>query len=157
VPTFNSKPTISSASAFPAPQPNVSLIQERLMATLSGFFGLLAGLLTMIGVYGVISYMVVTRRNEIGIRMALGASRSNVVRLVLCQTLIALMLGVLIGVFLALIATRSASTLLYDLQPNDPLTFFAAIGLLFLIASLGSLLPARRAAAIDPMIALRYE
>jgi predicted permease len=133
------------------------LLQERLMAMLSGFFGALAALLTMIGVYGVISYMVVTRRNEIGIRMALGASRWNVVRLILRQTLIALTLGVVIGVFLALLATRGASALLYNLQPNDPLTFLAAIALLILIALLGSLLPARRAAAVDPMVALRYE
>jgi predicted permease len=133
------------------------LLQERLMAMLSGFFGALAALLTMIGVYGVISYMVVTRRNEIGIRIALGASRWNVVRLILRQTLIALTLGVVIGVFLALLATRGASALLYNLQPNDPLTFAAAIALLIVIALLGSLLPARRAAAVDPMVALRYE
>ncbi len=133
------------------------LREERLMATLSGFFGALAALLTMIGVYGVISYMVVTRRNEIGIRMALGASRWNVVRLVLRQTLIALSLGVLIGILLALVATRGAATLLYGLQPNDAGTYAAAIALLILIAVAGSLLPARRAASVDPMQALRYE
>jgi predicted permease len=133
------------------------LLQERLMATLSGFFGALAGLLTMIGVYGVISYMVVTRRNEIGIRMALGASRSKVVLLVLRQTLISLSVGVVIGFLLALLATRGAATLLYGLQPNDALTYTAAIALLILVALAGSLLPARSAASVDPMEALRYE
>jgi predicted permease len=134
-----------------------SLLQERLLAMLSGFFGALAALLTAIGVYGVISYMVVTRRNEIGIRMALGASRSNVVRLVLRQTLIALALGLAIGILLALGATQGAATLLYGLRPNDPFTFAAAAALLVIIALLGTLLPARRAASVDPMIALRYE
>jgi predicted permease len=134
-----------------------SLVEERLMATLSGFFGVLAALLTMIGVYGVISYLVATRRNEIGIRMALGATRVNVVSLVLRQVLLALTLGTVIGVLLALIATRGAATLLYGLQPNDPLTFVVAIVLLIFIAFLGSCLPARRAATVDPMVALRYE
>jgi predicted permease len=134
-----------------------SLIEERLMATLSGFFGVLAGLLTMIGIYGVISYMVATRRNEIGIRMALGAGRSNVMAVVLRQMAVALGLGIGIGAFLALVATRGAGALLYGLQPNDPLTFAAAIALLILIALAGSLIPARRAAAVDPMVALRYE
>jgi predicted permease len=134
-----------------------SLIEERLMATLSGFFGVLAGLLTMIGIYGVISYMVATRRNEIGIRMALGAARSNVIAIVLRQMAVALSFGIGIGAFLALVATRGAGALLYGLQPNDPLTFAGAIALLILIALAGSLIPARRAAAVDPMIALRYE
>ncbi|HTZ47613.1 MAG TPA: ABC transporter permease [Verrucomicrobiae bacterium] len=134
-----------------------SLIEERLMATFSGFFGVLAALLTMIGVYGVISYLVAARRNEIGIRMALGATRLNVVSLFLRQALLALALGILIGTLLALVATRGAATLLYGLHPNDPLTFIVAIALLIFIALLGSLLAARRAATIDPMIALRYE
>jgi predicted permease len=133
------------------------LLQERLMAMLSGFFGALAALLTMIGVYGVISYMVATRRNEIGIRMALGAGRWNVVRLVLRQTLVALTLGVVIGILLALVATRGAASILYGLQPNDLLTYAAAIALLIVIALAGSFLPARRAASVDPMEALRYE
>lgn len=134
-----------------------SLIEERLMATLSGFFGVLAALLTMIGVYGVISYLVATRRNEIGIRMALGATRWNVVAVVLRHMTIALAIGTLMGAFLALLATRGAASLLYGLQPNDPLTFAVAIALLILIALAGSFVPARRAAAVDPMAALRYE
>jgi predicted permease len=133
------------------------LVQERLMATLSGFFGLLAALLAMIGLYGVISYIVVTRRNEIGIRMALGASRGNVVGIILRQTLLMLALGVAIGVVLALLATQGAGTLLFGLQPNDPLTFVGASALLIAIALIASYLPAYRASRLDPMNALRYE
>jgi len=134
-----------------------SLLQDHLMAMLSGFFGALAALLTMTGVYGVISYLVVTRRNEIGIRMALGATRWNIVAIVLRQTFFALSLGLAIGVILALLAARSAAAILYGLKPNDLLTFAAAIALVILIALAGSFLPARRAARVDPMVALRYE
>ena len=100
------------------------------MATLSGFFGLLAALLAVAGLYGVISYIVAMRRNEIGIRMALGASRRDVVAIIVRQTLVLLALGVAVGVVLALAAVRSASSLLFGLQPNDPLTFAAASALL---------------------------
>ncbi len=134
-----------------------SLIEERLMATLSGFFGVLAGLLTMIGVYGVISYMVSMRRNEIGIRMALGASRWHVVGIVLRHALIPLGFGIAVGLVLALFTTRAAAALLYGLAPNDPLTFFAAIVLLLSITLAATIFPARRAASVDPMVALRYE
>jgi len=133
------------------------LVQERLMATLSGFFGLLAALLATIGLYGVISYIVVTRRNEIGIRMALGASRGNVVGIILRQTLLMLALGIAIGIVLALVATQGAGTLLFGLQPNDPLTFVGASALLIAIALIASYLPAYRASRLDPMNALRYE
>src|SRR5580704_5229007 len=133
------------------------LVEERLMATLSGFFGLLAVLLAVVGLYGVISYIVAMRRNEIGIRMALGASRSDVVGIIVRQTLGLLALGVGVGVVLALAAVRSAASLLFGLQPNDPLTFAAATALLVTIALIASFLPARRASRVDPMVALRYE
>jgi putative ABC transport system permease protein len=133
------------------------LVEERLMATLSGFFGLLAVLLAVVGLYGVISYIVAMRRNEIGIRMALGASRGDVVGIIVRQTLVLLALGVAVGVVLALAGVRSASSLLFGLQPNDPLTFAAASGLLVTIALIASFLPARRASRVDPMVALRYE
>jgi predicted permease len=133
------------------------LVEERLMAMLSGFFGLLAVLLAVVGLYGVISYIVVMRRNEIGIRMALGASRGDVVGIIVRQTLVLLALGVAVGVMLALAAVRSASSLLFGLQPNDPLTFAAASALLVTIALIASFLPARRASRVDPMVALRYE
>jgi putative ABC transport system permease protein len=133
------------------------LVEERLMATLSGFFGLLAVLLAVVGLYGVISYIVAMRRNEIGIRMALGASRGDVVGIIVRQTLVLLALGVGVGVLLALVAVRSASSLLFGLQPNDPLTFAGASALLVTIALIASFLPARRASRVDPMVALRYE
>jgi predicted permease len=133
------------------------LVEERLMATLSGFFGLLAALLAVVGLYGVISYIVAMRRNEIGIRMALGASRGDVIGIIVRQTLVLLTLGVGVGIVLALAAVRSASSLLFGLQPNDPLTFAGASALLLTIALIASFLPARRASRVDPMVALRYE
>jgi putative ABC transport system permease protein len=133
------------------------LIEERLMAMLSGFFGALAVLLAVIGLYGVMSYIVAMRWNEIGIRMALGASRNHVVGIVLKQTSRMLVLGVALGLALALIASRGASSLLFGLRANDPLTFAAASVALISIALLASYLPARRAAKVDPMVALRYE
>jgi len=133
------------------------LIRERMMATLSGFFGVLAALLTAIGLYGVISYIVSMRRNEIGIRVALGASRGNVVGIILRQTLVLLALGVTIGVVLALAATQSVSSLLFGLRPNDPFTFAGASLLLTAVALIASFVPAHRASRVDPMVALRYE
>ena len=134
-----------------------SLIRERTMALLSGFFGALAALLAMIGLYGVISYIVLMRRNEIGIRMALGASRRSVVGIIVRQTLLLLAIGVGVGVLFALAVTRGAASLLFRLQPNDPLTFLAAATLLVTVALLASFLPALRASRLDPMSALRYE
>jgi predicted permease len=134
-----------------------ALVEERLMAMLSGFFGALAALLTMVGLYGVISYIVLMRRNEIGIRMALGASRRNVIGIVLRQALTLLALGIAVGLLIALATTRGASSLLFGLQPNDPLAFAGASVLLIVIALLASFLPALRASRVDPVVALRYE
>ncbi|HEY6250895.1 MAG TPA: ABC transporter permease [Candidatus Angelobacter sp.] len=133
------------------------LLRERLMATLSGFFGLLAAILAMIGLYGVISYMVVRRRNEIGIRMALGADRGNILRLIMSEAAVLLAIGVIVGTLLAMIGVKAASTLLFGLGPRDPVTIVASIGMLAAIAMLASFLPAHRAAGIDPMQALRDE
>ena len=133
------------------------LVRERLMALLSGFFGALAALLAMIGLYGVISYIIAMRRNEIGIRMALGASRQNVMGIVLRQTLALLLLGVGIGMLLAVAATSGARTLLYGLSPSDPLSLFGAAFFLALVALAASFWPAYRATRYDPIKALRYE
>lgn len=133
------------------------LVRERLMALLSGFFGALAALLAIIGLYGVISYIIAMRRNEIGIRMALGATRQDVVDIVLRQTLVLLGLGVGIGLLLSVAVTTGARALLYGLRPGDPLSLLGAALFLASVALLASYWPAYRATRVDPMKALRYE
>jgi predicted permease len=134
-----------------------SLLRERLMATLSGGFGLLAGVLATLGLYGVISYMVAQRRNEIGIRMALGASRANVVRMVLREASLLLCCGLAFGTVLSFWAGQAAAELLFGLQPHDATSMLSASVSLSIIALLASYLPARRAGLGDPMSALRSE
>jgi putative ABC transport system permease protein len=134
-----------------------TLQRERLMASLSGFFGFLAAILATIGLYGVISYMVVRRRNEIGIRMALGADRRNVLALVMREAAALLAVGLVIGAGLSLLATRSASALLFGLKPHDPMTMAMAAISLAAVAAAASYLPAFRAARIHPTEALREE
>jgi putative ABC transport system permease protein len=133
------------------------LLREQLMATLSGFFGVLATILAMVGLYGVISYMVVRRRNEIGVRMALGASRNDILIMVLREAAILLGIGLLTGTGLALAAGTAAASMLYGLKPGDPLTLGAAITGMVAVALVASLLPAQRAATVHPMEALREE
>jgi predicted permease len=133
------------------------MVQERLMAMLMGFFGFLAALLAMVGLYGVISYTVSRRRNEIGIRMALGAQRTQVVGLVMREAARLLVIGIVIGTALSLAFGRGASSLLFGLKPNDPVTLAAAGALLAVVAAAASFVPARRATKVDPMVALRYE
>jgi putative ABC transport system permease protein len=134
-----------------------SLLRERLMATLSSFFGGLAVALASIGLYGVISYTVVRRTNEIGIRMALGADRSAVVAMILREAAKLVMMGLAAGTVLALGAGLTARALLFNLKPYDPATLVMAIAALAGVAALASYLPARRAARLDPMTALRDE
>jgi putative ABC transport system permease protein len=134
-----------------------SLLRERLMATLSGLFGGLAALLATIGLYGVMSYMVARRRNEIGIRMALGADRAHVVRMVLREAAVLLAAGVAVGLVIAVVAARTATTLLFGLQPGDPGTLAMAAGGLALVAMLASYLPALRASRLEPTEALRED
>src|SRR5262249_15471176 len=134
-----------------------SLLRERLMATLSGFFGFLAVVLATIGLYGVISYTVARRTNEIGIRVALGAQRSHVIGMILREAGILLAAGVMVGALLSLAAARAATSFLYGLKPHDPLTLLIAVVAIGAVAAFASLLPAQRAAALDPMVALREE
>jgi predicted permease len=134
-----------------------SLMRERLMATLAGAFGLLAGSLAVLGLYGVVAYMVARRRNEIGVRIALGAGRGRVIRLVLREAAVLLGVGLAVGVGLSLWAARAAMSMLYDLKPYDPLTLGGAVLLLATVALIASYAPARRASRLDPMDALREE
>ena len=136
-------------------QVNASLIQERMVAILSGFFGGLALLLAGLGLYGVTSYAVSRRRTEIGIRMALGAAPGGVVRMVLRRVALLVGIGVLLGGAGSLWASRFVKALLYGLQPRDPLTLIVAAVLLSLIGATAGWIPARRAARIDPARVLR--
>ena len=134
-----------------------SLVQDELMATLCGFFGGLAVLLAAIGLYGVISYTVAQRTNEIGVRMALGAQRSGVVGLILGEVAVLIAIGVVVGVGLTLAGSKAASSLLFGLKAYDPLTLVLALVILAAIGLAASFIPARRASRLDPMVALRYE
>jgi predicted permease len=133
------------------------LVAERMMAELSGVFGVVAALLAMVGLYGVVSYMVARRQSEIGIRMALGAQPGQVVGMVMREAGWVLAIGVVIGTVLSLMAARTASALLFGLKPHDPLTLAGAAALMVVITGLASFLPARRASRVDPMEALRCE
>ena len=133
------------------------LVRERLMAALSGAFGVLAGLLAAVGLYGVMSYTVARRSNEIGIRLAMGARSIDVLKMVIAEAGWMVGIGVAIGVALGLGAAKAARTLLFGLQPGDPVTLSAAIALLASIGLIASYLPARRASKLDPMTTLRSD
>jgi putative ABC transport system permease protein len=130
---------------------------DRAMAILSGAFGALAVCLATLGLYGVMSYMVARRRKEIGVRMALGADRRRVVQLVLKEAVLLLAVGLAAGVALSLWTTQLAQKLLFGVQPRDALSLAGAVLLLSAIAMLAGYIPARRAAAEDPMSAVRIE
>jgi putative ABC transport system permease protein len=134
-----------------------SLMRDRLMAALAGAFGLLAGLLAVLGLYGVIAYMVARRRNEIGVRMALGASRGRVIALVLREAVLLLVIGLTLGTALAAWAGQAAASLVYGMTPRDPLTLGGAVALLAIVALFASYGPAWRASRLQPMDALRDE
>jgi putative ABC transport system permease protein len=137
-------------------QVKASLIQERMVAMLSGFFGGLALLLAGLGLYGVTSYAVSRRRTEIGIRMALGAAPGGVVRMVLLRVAVLVAIGVVVGAGISLWAARFVATLLYGLQPRDPMTLALAVLVLACIAGVAGGVPAIRASRIDPAAVLRH-
>jgi predicted permease len=134
-----------------------NLRQERIVAQLLTIFGGVALLLAAVGLYGVLSYAVAQRTNEIGIRMALGAERGTVVRMVLRETAVLIVIGLAAGVPASLACARLIQSKLFGLKPADPVTLGAALGIMIVVAIASSYLPARRASRVDPLIALRYE
>ncbi len=136
---------------------NEALTQERFIAQLGSFFSLAALLLACIGLYGVMSYATARRTQEIGIRMALGAQRLDVIRLVLRETLWLVISGVAIGLASALAATRAITSLLFGLAATDPPTIAIAVFVMLSTALLACWVPARRATKVDPLVALRSE
>ena len=141
-------------------QADETLAMERLFAKLLSLFGLLAQQLASIGLYGVLAWSVSQRTNEIGIRMALGASRSNVLKMILKQGMTLTLIGVALGLAGAYVLTKyleSLTTMLYGVQPRDTLTYGVAAALLTLVALVACFIPARRATKVDPLVALRYE
>jgi predicted permease len=133
------------------------LVGDRMMARLAGFFGILAALLVVVGLHGVLSYFLAQRRGEIGIRMALGASRGRVISGMLRDSCLLLGIGLVAGTALALLAGRGASALLFGLRSWDPVTLAGAAGLLALVTIVASLVPSMRAANVNPVDSLRAE
>ena len=149
-------------SAFPSVRPfseqvRRTLAQERLLANLTTAFGALALVLALSGLYGLQAYVTARRRREIGVRMALGASRNAILRFVLAETVRLVAAGVLLGLAAAWVAGRWVAALLFGLTASDPATVLAATGLMVVTGLAAGLLPAYRAARVDPTNALRYE
>jgi len=136
---------------------NDATFRERLIAYLSSFFGALAVALASIGLYGVLAYAVAQRTREVGIRMALGAQRGDVVRMIVRESLALVLVGLLIGAGAALAFARLTVSMLYGVTPTDPASIVAAVLIMVAVSLLASAIPARRAAKTDPMVALRCE
>ena len=134
-----------------------SISSKRFTMTLLGVFAFLALLLASIGIYGVLSYMVGQRTKEIGVRMALGAQKFDVLRMVMRDGARMTIIGVILGLIGALALTRLMRTMLYGVRPTDPLTFVSVAALLCIIAMLACYVPARRAMRVDPIEALRHQ
>jgi putative ABC transport system permease protein len=133
------------------------LVQERLLAALSSGFGVLAAVLTVVGLYGLVAYSVARRSTEIGVRIALGATRRDILRLVLREVGVLLAIGAAAGCLLALSAGRAAASLLFRVTPYDPAALAGAVAAMAIVAVLASYVPARRATRIEPVDTLRME
>jgi putative ABC transport system permease protein len=134
-----------------------SIWRQHVSASMLGLFAAIALVLSAVGLYGVLSYSVSRRTHEIGIRSALGATRRDMLRMVVGEGLLLTLMGVGVGVAVALGLTRLLTGLLYGVRPGDPLTFVALALLLIIVALLAVYVPARRATSVDPMAALRHE
>jgi predicted permease len=153
----NVDPTLSLTFRPMEEQIDGTLAQERLIAMLAGFFGVLAVGLAALGLYGVTAYGVTRRRTELGIRLALGASPSGVVRMVLARSLLLVSLGLVAGVVVSLYVSRFVAALLYGLQPHDPAVFVGATAVLTVSSAIAAWGPAWRASRIDPAVVLRND
>ena len=141
-------------------QADETLAMERVFAKLLTLFGLVAQQLAAIGLYGVMAYSVSQRTHEIGIRMALGANRGNVLRMILRQGMVLTIIGIALGLGSAFVVTKyleSLTTMLFGVQPRDPWTFAVIAIFLTAVALIACFIPARRATKVDPLVALRYE
>jgi len=134
-----------------------TLVIDRMVAVLLGIFGGIALLLAVVGIYSVMSFVVTQRVREIGIRLALGSQTADVVRLVIGQGMKLVVIGVAFGLAISFALTRLVASLLFEVSATDPVTFAAIASLLMAVAALACYLPARRAAKVDPMVALRCE
>jgi ABC-type antimicrobial peptide transport system permease subunit len=138
-------------------QVDATLVQERMMAALGGAFGLLALVVASVGIHGLLAYSVVTRTKEIGIRVALGARRRQVVAHVIGGAARLVLLGVTAGVLIAAATSRLVGSMLFEVKPTNPTAIAGAVGLLIAAALFAAWLPAEHAARTDPLIALRHE
>jgi predicted permease len=138
-------------------QTDESLKQEKLIAQLVSFFGLLGLLLSCVGLYGIMAHAVVRRTNEIGIRLALGAERGQITWMVLRESLVLVAIGLAVGIPAALVAANLISSQLFGVNPRDPVSLLTAAIALTAVAALAGYLPARKAARVNPLVALRYE
>jgi putative ABC transport system permease protein len=136
---------------------SASVAQPRLQGLLLGLFGGLAVVLVAVGIYGLISYSVAQRTNEIGIRMALGADRFAVLRMVLSQALVLAGIGLIVGLICAAVFTRVLQSMLFGVKPTDPIIFTVILAFLLAVVFLASYIPARRATKVEPVEALRYQ